>query len=225
MLDAVDVLDGCRMTLGDISLFQVITTMDEWYKRYKELLDFRDRNGHIDVPNKVHSDGQYSDGLGEWLCQQRSLLCEQPDNCHSNGDRESNPDQSSEQKAALLQALNFDCVPSNQNDPQPCAQKELTKVEDNQQLGINGDQQQEQASATVSQEAAPTHGLMDIADAYTIRAVMHSHERKRAHNELMHSSLKALFAEKIRTGILFDENALDENNENDGSSSNNPRQK
>ena len=199
--------------------------MDEWYKRYKELLDFHDRNGHIDVPDKIHSDGQYSDGLGEWLCQQKNLLCKQPDNCHSNGNQESIGDTSLKEKAALLKALNVDCGPSYQNDSQPCAQKELTKLEDNQQFGINTHQQQEQALATNSQETAPTHGLMDIADAYTIRAVMHSHERKRAHNELMHSSLKALFAEKIRTGILFDENNLEENDENDSSNNNNSRQK
>lgn len=70
---------------------------------------------------------------------------------------------------------------------------------------------QEQTSLQADQqEKVPSHDMMDVADAFTIRAVLHSHERKRAHNELMHSSLKALFAEKIRTNSLFDNSAVDE---------------
>ena len=41
-----------------------------------------------------------------------------------------------------------------------------------------------------------------IADAYTIRAVLHSQERKRAHNELMHNALMALLADQVQSGDI-----------------------
>jgi hypothetical protein len=60
--------------------------------------------------------------------------------------------------------------------------------------------------------------LMDMADAYTIRAVLYSPERKRAHNELMHQALMALFP---RNSLSTGENSITVDNELDGNDSSN----
>ena len=56
-------------------------------------------------------------------------------------------------------------------------------------------------------------GLIDIADAFTIRAVMHSPERKRQHNKLMHTSLKAYLETEMRAGNMGSDKQVDVLNE------------
>ncbi len=202
-------------------------TMNEWYERYKELLDFRNRNGHIDVPVQPSSNGDYSDGLGEWVSEQRSLFCKQSATCSENGIDEKGVNGSfSKEKTILMEALSMDCGPSTQNDESQTGRDDLIRkpqeIPSSHFIDSSSNQENvSMASTSDHQEAAPRPDMMDVADAYTIRAVLHSHERKRAHNELMHKSLKALFAEKIRTGSLFDNTAFnEESNDHDDIGSN-----
>lgn len=162
----------------------------EWKKRYQELVQFQNSNGHTNVPLHLDTGSEYQE-LGQWVSVQRILYRKQKkrkgeeefpeNNDHKYDDKEEEtPGQLQKltiEQISLLDALNF-----GSGDPiEQCNSLEKTLDEND--------------GFTSSSQGL----LMDIADAYTIRAVLRSHERKRAHNQLMHNSLKALFAERVRT--------------------------
>lgn len=137
-----------------------------WDDKYQQLVDFKNRFGHT----RVSVEGQEYHGLGDWLSQQRSLYHK-----HKNGEE---GDEFSLEKVALLEAIDSELDSSKQK-------RDESFIRNNDALG----------SESMLMHRMPSYDseLMDIADAYVIRAVLHSPERRRKHNELMHSSHRALF--------------------------------
>ena len=87
----------------------------EWKKRYQELVEFQNCNGHTNVHLDIDS-GKYQE-LGQWVSFQRILYREQkkrnveeeyPENNDHNYDREEEtPGKLTTEQIYLLDALNF----------------------------------------------------------------------------------------------------------------------
>ena len=175
--------------------------MNDWDRLYQQLVDFRNCFGHTDVPLQ----GQYRD-LARWVSQQK---CRYKN--YKAQDEVSPDDSMTLEEITLLHAINFD-FESDPTDDQPDTTSTTFSSRRNSISAENeGHEIPTRGRTLIPRLPREDIGLMDIADAYVIRAVLHSPERRRAHNELMHSSHRALFAESVNRTA----NEFSESNQND----------
>jgi hypothetical protein len=149
----------------------------EWNRKYQELVDYKHKNGHTNV--QLHNDSSSEDHyleLGQWVSIQRGLYRKFKD---QNEPKQIYEQMTSEQ-VFLLDLIDFD-KEINFETLIETSISDLNCQED----GSSSDENQKETERSI---------LMDIADAYTIRAILHSRERRRAHNELMNSCYNALVA-------------------------------
>ena len=179
-------------------------SMSEWEKRYQELVEFKSRHGHTNVPLH-HSSGKYQD-FGQWVSLQRRLYRQHREAVNANGtgheegslQKKSTSENISLTQVSLLDALGFEV-------------HEIPNIDlsDDNDLNLFHNNQESIMKHVDIKEI----GLIDIADAFTIRAVMHSPERKRQHNKLMHTSLKAYLETEMRAGNMGSDKQVDVLNE------------
>ena len=169
----------------------------EWKRKYQRLVDFRNRFGHTNV--HIYEGDEYQD-LCDWLSHQRTLYKYYKDTSVIS--------ELSLEKVTLLEAIDSELESDKQSK-----QIEEPLKQRNDTLGNEGTFMQNIPRNEVE--------LMDIADAYVIRAVLHSPERRRAHNELMHSSHRALFTGSFNENDHQQSKEVDDGTTTSASDSNN----